>query len=68
METNFSRKTINTYIYLKIPLVTTNKSVNMQVHNEGKLPAESIPKATVVFFLDLLGWKNLYELKQIEYG
>ena len=20
------------------------------------------------FFLDLLGWKNLYELKQIEYG
>ena len=55
METNFSRKTINTYIYLKIPLVMTNKSVNMQVHNEGKLPAKSIPKATVVFFLDLLG-------------
>ena len=28
----------------------TNKSVNMKVHNEGKLPAKSIPKATVVFF------------------
>ena len=50
METNFSRQTINTYIYLKIPLVMTNKSVNMKVHNVGKLPAKSIPKATVVFF------------------
>ena len=59
METNFSRKTINTYIYLKIPLVMTNKSVDMQVHNEGKLPAKSIPKATVVFFFGLTRMKEL---------
>ena len=28
----------------------TNKSVDMQVHNEGKLQAKFIPKANVVFF------------------
>ena len=35
MKTNFSRKTINTYIYLKNH-VTNNKSTDMQVHNESE--------------------------------
>ena len=45
-----------------------NKSIDMQVHNESELHAKSFPKATVVFFFlffDLLGWKNLYELEQL---
>ena len=35
MKTNFSRKTINTYIYLK-KTVTNDKSADMQVHNESE--------------------------------
>ena len=34
MRTNFSRKTINTYIYLKKPVIN-NKSADVQVHNEA---------------------------------
>ena len=35
MRTNFSRKTINTYLP-KISLVMVNKSTNMQLYNESK--------------------------------
>ena len=35
MKTNFSRKTINTYIYLKNHVII-NKSAAMQVHNESE--------------------------------
>ena len=62
MKTNFSRKAINTYIYLKKPVIN-NKSADKQVHMmKASNKQESIPKATVVFihFFDLLGWKNLY--------
>ena len=37
----------------------TNKSVDMQVHNEGKLQAKFIPKANVVFFFGLTRMKEL---------
>ena len=36
MKTNFSRKTINTYIYLKKNYVINNKSTDMQMHNESE--------------------------------
>ena len=60
MKTNCSRKTINTYIYLKNHVIN-NKSVAMQVHNESEWQAKSILKATMVFihFFDLLKWKDL---------
>ena len=35
MKTNFSRKIINTYIYLKNRVIN-NKSAAMQVHNESE--------------------------------
>ena len=36
MKTNFSRKTINTYIYPKKNHVINDKSADMQVHNESE--------------------------------
>ena len=36
MKTNFSRKTINTYIYLKKNHVINNKSTDMQMDNESE--------------------------------
>ena len=48
MKTNFSRKAINTYIYLKKPVIN-NKSADKQVHMMASNKQESIPKATVVF-------------------
>ena len=49
MKTNFSRKAINTYIYLKKPAIN-NKSADKQVHMmKASNKQESIPKATVVF-------------------
>ena len=35
MKTNFSRKTINTYIYLKKHVIN-NKNAAMQAHNESE--------------------------------
>ena len=35
MKTNFSRKTINTYVYLKNHVIN-NKSADMQVHIESE--------------------------------
>ena len=39
---NFSRKTINTYIYLKISPVMVNKSTDIQVYNESKQQGKNI--------------------------
>ena len=36
IRTNFSRKTINSYIYLKKKPVINNKSADMQMHNESE--------------------------------
>ena len=58
MRTNFSRKTINTYIYLKKKPVINKKSTDKQVHiTKASNKWKSIPKAIVVlyiFFFDLL--------------
>ena len=48
MKTNFSRKTINTYIYLKNHVIN-NKSADKQVHMMKASQAKSILKATVVY-------------------
>ena len=59
-ENQFSRKTINTYIYLKISLVMVNKSTDMQVYNDSKQQSKNLSvhylKTTMVFynFFDLL--------------
>ena len=63
-ENQFSRKTINTYIYLKISLVMVNKSTDMQMYNDSKQQSKNLSvyyiKTTMVFynFFDLLEWKN----------
>ena len=63
-ENQFSRKTINTYIYLKISLVMVNKSTDMQTYNDSKQQSKNLSvyylKTTMVFynFFDLLEWKN----------
>ena len=46
MKTNVSRKTINTYIYLKKAHILKNKSADNQVH---MMKASTTTKATVVF-------------------
>ena len=59
MKTNVSRKTINTYIYLKNHVIN-NKSADKQVHMMKASQAKSILKATVVYaFFDFSKWKDL---------
>jgi len=56
MRTNFSRKIINTYIYLKNAVIN-NKSADKQVHMmKASNKQKSITKTTVVLyiFFDLL--------------
>ena len=53
MKTNFSRKTINTYIYLKKPVIN-NKSADKQVHmmkaSNKKIYSESYSGFYTVFW------------------
>ena len=49
MKTNFSRKTINTYIYLKKNHVINNKSANKQVNMMKASNNKNLFKTTVVF-------------------
>ena len=61
MKTNFSRKIINTYIYLKKPLVINNKSADKQVHMMKASNNKNLFKSYCGFytFFDLLKWKDL---------
>ena len=54
MKTNVSRKTINTYIYLK-KLVINNKSADSQVH---MMKASNKSYCGFYTFFDLLKWKD----------
>ena len=50
MKTNFSRKTINTCIYLKKKTVIYNKRGDKQVHiMKASNKQKSFPKSTVIF-------------------
>ena len=68
MRANFSRKIINTYIYLKKPVINSKKD-DMQVHNESRVTSKNLlsyhSKTTVVYYyyFYLLEWKNLNELE-----
>ena len=61
MKTNFSRKTINTYIYLKKNHVINNKSADKQVHMMKASNNKNLFKSYCGFytFFDLLKWKDL---------
>ena len=61
MKTNVSRKTINTYIYLKKNHVINNKSADNQVHMMKASNNKNLFKSYCGFygFFYLLKWKEL---------
>ena len=61
MKTNVSRKTINTYIYLKKTHVLDDKSADKQVHMMKASNNKNLFKSYCGFyaFFDLLKWEDL---------
>ena len=60
MKTNVSRKTINTYIYLKKTHVINNKSANKQVHMMKASNKQNLVQKLLWFLYILF---NLLEIK-----